>query len=330
MNQSQRRATALTNEQISYIKGCARLQSAVWRITHRDPLMALSDKISLRVLRQAIMDLMNAREKLRKQVLKSTVQKWLKNAQLMSVSNLRRNQLLKSRINRLDAYKRFILSQAVKNWRINTARSVEDFLSRIGAFMKLMEAGAKKKTKAVGDSFLKRMKSTIAPEYLRKPLKGCLNLYEKSQKNMKSRALNIWRNKVKDMNNQLMKRGLALKNIIKPIICNDNTVKRSIFNKWRHNALGLRNELDKMMLLRGHSTFSLYNKWHKTNLLNTLSNAFNEWRRKAQKKPINYHAKIFQAKPHMLKHNINMNGEDLLETQKRKYRNQLRKNILIL
>ena len=324
MNPNQRRATALTSDQIAYIKGCSKLQVAVWKFCHRDPLMALSDKISLRVLRQAIMDLMNAREKLRKQVLKSTVQKWLKNAQLMSVSNLRRNQLLKSRINRLDAYKRFILSQAVKNWRINTARSVEDFLNRIGAFMKLMEAGTKKKAKAVGGSFLKNLKSTIAPEYLRKPLKGCLNLYEKSQKNMKSRALNIWRNKVRDINNQLMKRQLALKNIVKPVICNDNTVKRSIFNKWRHNALGLRSELEKMMLLRGHSTFSLYSKWHKTNLLNTLSNAFNEWRRKAQKKPINYHAKIFQAKPHMLKHNINMNGEDLLNNLRAQYNLKLR------
>jgi len=153
MNPNQRRATVFTSDQINYIKGCSKLQEAVWIFCNRDPFMALSDKISLRVLRQAIIDLMNAREKLRKQVLKSIVQKWLKNAQLMSVSNLRRNQLLKSRINRFDAYKRFILSQAVKNWRINTARSVENFLSRIGAFMKLMEAGAKRKTKAIGGSF---------------------------------------------------------------------------------------------------------------------------------------------------------------------------------
>ena len=304
MNPNQRRATVFTSDQINYIKGCSKLQEAVWIFCNRDPFMALSDKISLRVLRQAIIDLMNAREKLRKQVLKSIVQKWLKNAQLMSVSNLRRNQLLKSRINRFDAYKRFILSQAVKNWRINTARSVENFLSRIGAFMKLMEAGAKRKTKAIGGSFQKNLKGINAPKYLRKPLKGCVNLYKKSQKSIKSRALNIWRIKVRDMNNQLMKRQLSLKNIVKPIIFNDNTVKRSIFNKWRHNTLGLRSKLEKMMLLRGHLKFSLYNKFPKTNLLNNLSNTFNEWRRKAQKKPINYLAKIFQAKSHMLKHNI--------------------------
>ena len=44
MNQSQRRATALTKDQINYIKGCARLQLAIWRLCHRDPLNALSDR----------------------------------------------------------------------------------------------------------------------------------------------------------------------------------------------------------------------------------------------------------------------------------------------
>jgi hypothetical protein len=145
MNPSQRRATALTSDQIAYIKGCARLQDAVWRFCHRDPLMALSDKVSLNVLRQAIMDLMNAREKLRKQAIRTTLQKWIRNAQNMTVSNIRKQQLLRGRVNRIDAYKRFILSQALKNWRIKAARSVDDFLNRIGAFMKLMEAAAKKK-----------------------------------------------------------------------------------------------------------------------------------------------------------------------------------------
>ncbi len=196
MNPSQRRATALTSDQIAYIKGCARLQDAVWRFCHRDPLMALSDKVSLNVLRQAIMDLMNAREKLRKQAIRTTLQKWIRNAQNMTVSNIRKQQLLRGRVNRIDAYKRFILSQALKNWRIKAARSVDDFLNRIGAFMKLMEAAAKKKNRPAMGSFLQNMRKTIAPEYLRKPLKGCLNIYERIQNNMKSRALNNWRIKV--------------------------------------------------------------------------------------------------------------------------------------
>ena len=147
MSQSQRRATALTNEQIAYIKGCARLQLSIWRLCHRDPLKALSERMSLYVLRQAIMTLMGIRERLRKQYLRSSLQKWSKLAKMMTFSNSKRETLLRGRINRLEALKKFILSQSLKNWRIKAARSAEDFLSRIGAFMKLMEAGVKKKTR---------------------------------------------------------------------------------------------------------------------------------------------------------------------------------------
>ena len=47
--------------------------------------------------------------------------------------------------------------------------------------------------------------------------------------------------------------------------------------------------------------------------------------KKSPKKPINYIAKIFQEKPHMLKHNIiNMKGEDLLNNLRAQYNLKLR------
>ena len=328
MNKSQRRATALTNEQISYIKGCARLQLSLWRLCHRDPLKALSEKISQNILRNAILVLMETRERLRKQYLRSNLQKWLKLAQMMTLSNSKREALLRGRVNRIEAYKRFILSQTLKNWRIKAARSVEDFLGRIGAFMKLMEAGTKKRIKPTKKEFLQTMKKTISPEYSRKPLKNLINVYDRCQKLGKNRAMNTWRNIVRDMKCHLMKRDLLLKNIVKPIVSNDISVLRNTLKKWKHNALGLRNDYEKMMLLRGHSTYAIYNKWNKANLLKTLSAAFNDWRRRAAIKPTNYKAKILQAKPHMLKHNINMNAEDLLTGLRMKYTEKLRKDML--
>ena len=328
MNQSQRRATALTNEQISYIKGCARLQSAIWRLTHRDPLMALSDRMSKYVLRQAILTLMETRKRLRKQNLKSFFDKWAKTTQLMSFSSARRQAILKSRINRNEALKRFILSQYFKMWRNKAARSVEDFLGRIGAFMKLMESGIKKRTRPVKKEFLQNLSKTISPEYYTKPLKGCLTLYDKCQRLLKNRAVNTWRNKVRALSNQLFKRQLLLKNIVKPIIANNQAVLRHAFLKWKQNVLGLRNENEKLLLLRGHAIYSIYNKWKKANQLKVLSNAFNDWRRKAAIRPVNFKQKILQAKPHMLKHNINMNAEDLLTGLRSQYLQKLRRDLL--
>ena len=83
-----------------------------------------------------------------------------------------------------------------------------------------------------------------------------------------------------------------------------------------------------MLLLRGHSAYSLYNKWNTINTLKTLSTAFNDWRRKAAIKPVNYKAKMLLAKPHMLKHNINMNAADLLNGLRSKYIHKLRKDPL--
>ena len=328
MSQSQRRATALTNEQIAYIKGCARLQLSIWRLCHRDPLKALSERMSLYVLRQAIMTLMGIRERLRKQYLRSSLQKWSKLAKMMTFSNSKRETLLRGRINRLEALKKFILSQSLKNWRIKAARSAEDFLSRIGAFMKLMEAGVKKKTRPTKKEFLQKMKKTIAPEYYQRPLKGCLKLYDRCQKLLKNRFINNWRNKVKDLNNLLFKRQLLLKNIVKPLVANNTAILKNVLNTWRRNALGVKSDHDRLELLRGHAAYSLYNKWRKTNLLKILSAAFNEWRRRAAIKPVNYKQRIMQAKPHMLKHNINMNAEDLISGLRSQYIIKLRKEIL--
>ena len=323
MNQSQRRATALTSEQISYIKGCAKLQSSVWRLCHRDTLVALSDRIAKNKFQQAILALMDVRQRLRKQYLRNAIQKWNKLAQMTSLSNARRDALLRARINRVEAYKRFLLSQSLKNWRIKAARSVEDFLNRLGNFMKLMDAGLKKKSKPLKKQFLENSRYTLSSEFSRRPLKQLVNIYDKCQKFLKNRAINAWRNKVLNMNVGLLRRDMLLKNIIKPVVANDTSVLRNTLRQWLKTALGMRCKSEKMLLHKGHAAFSVYNKWNKANLLKILSTAFNDWRRKAAIKPANYKQRIMQAKPHMLKHNINMNAEDLLYGLRRQYAAQI-------
>ena len=55
MNPHQRRATALTSDQIAYVRGCQRLQLAVFNLTHKDPLKALSNKFGMTSLKKAIL-----------------------------------------------------------------------------------------------------------------------------------------------------------------------------------------------------------------------------------------------------------------------------------
>ena len=142
----QRRATALTSDQIAYVRGCQRLQLAVFKLTHKDPLSALSNKFSFSSLKKAIYILMEARKKVRLMNLKNFLKRWQKAAQNITLSSARKTLLLRARISHIDAFKKYVLSQCLKSWRIKSARSVEDFLNRIGAFWKLMEIIAKKKT----------------------------------------------------------------------------------------------------------------------------------------------------------------------------------------
>ena len=328
MNPMQRRATALTADQIAYVRGCQKLQLAVLKLTHKDPLSALSNKFSMSTLKKAILLLMEARKKVRLLTLKLFIKRWQKAAQNLTLSSARKTLLLRARISHIDAFKKYVLSQSLKSWRIKSARSVEDFLNRIGAFMKLMEAAVKKKTKNAKSQFIQRLSKTTSPEFYKKPLKECVNLYSKFNKLLKSRAFSDWRNNNRNWNYLMTKRQLLLKNIIKPRIAGDKCVLKGLLHKWKRNTIGIAKDLEKMQLLRGHSTYHIYSKWNKANMLKVISNSFNEWRRRAMKKPVDYKSRILDAKPHMLKHNINMNGEDLVEVQKRKYRNQQRKNLL--
>ena len=139
MNPMQRRATALTAEQIAYVRGCQRLQLAVLKLTHNYPLSALSNKFSMAALKKAILILIEARKKVRILTLKLFIKRWQKAAQNLTLTSEKKTLLLRARISHIEAFKKFVLSQSLKSWRIKSARSVEDFLNRIGAFWKLME-----------------------------------------------------------------------------------------------------------------------------------------------------------------------------------------------
>ena len=230
MNPNQRRATALSSEQIAYVRGCQKLQLAVFKLTHKDPLSALSNKFSMSSLKKAILILIEARKKIRVSTLKNSIKKWQKKAQNLTLNSARKTLLLRARISHIDALKKFVLSQSLKNWRIKSARSVEDFLNRIGSFWKLMEIISKKKTKNIKSQFIQRLSKTVSPEFYKKPLKDCFQLYSKFNKLLKGRAFSDWRNNNRAYNYQMSKRRLLLKNIIKPRVANDKFVLKNLLN----------------------------------------------------------------------------------------------------
>ena len=80
---SSKRMSTLNQEQIAYINGCATLQRAIWRLTHKDPLSAMTNQIEERTFRRAIQLLIALREKCRETGLKSAIEKWHKTIKII-------------------------------------------------------------------------------------------------------------------------------------------------------------------------------------------------------------------------------------------------------
>ena len=107
MNMSRRRSSkrmsTLNQEQIAYINGCATLQRAIWRLTHKDPLSAMTNQIEERTFRRAIQLLIALREKCRETGLKSAIEKWHNNAKKIRTNKERLRVLLKMMVINYDS-----------------------------------------------------------------------------------------------------------------------------------------------------------------------------------------------------------------------------------
>jgi len=164
--------------------------------------------------------------------------------------------------------------------------------------------------------------------YYKKALPKMISLNKRCRDYMKRKAFNDWRNKTTILNSLLDKRNYLLKNLLKSKQEKQNNILRRFINQWNKTSNNMKNDIDNLVLKRGVTTFSLYNKWNKSNKVNTIASAFNEWRRKAAIKPVDYNKLIMESTPHILKYNINLNGEDLLNSLRSKHYFAKRQNIL--
>ena len=211
-------------------------------------------------------------------------------------------------------------------WR--TASAKDDNLSRLGALLRFVDLTVKKCLLQPKVDFMNNLYNHRTDNYYRKPLMKMINLKKKYLDALKRKANNKWMSNVNLLNNLQKRRNVLLRNLYKDKNQARLTDLRSALNNWYRTAMRMNNDIENLIYRRGKSAFSLYNKWHKSNLMTILSNAFNEWRRRAAIKPVDYEKLINQAKPHLLKHNMIRNAEDLLNALKKKYNYVNRQKVL--
>ena len=134
-----KRIATLNQEQIAYINGCAILQKAVWRMTHRDPLSALWSQNNKRIIKRAVYILISLREKSRETGLKCAIEKWQKTTKKIKAKNERLRVLLKMIVINYDSDQKGIISKYFHKWQLNTSISESEILEKYGHLFEFLD-----------------------------------------------------------------------------------------------------------------------------------------------------------------------------------------------
>ena len=330
-----KRIATLNQEQIAYINGCAILQKAVWRMTHRDPLSALWSQNNKRIIKRAVYILISLREKSRETGLKCAIEKWQKTTKMIKAKNERLRVLLKMIVINYDSDQKGIISKYFHKWQLNTSVSESEILEKYGHLFEFLDMLKYYSLFPAKEHFFKNLKNSTSSEYLKKPLKTCLKTYGKNSLNNLKKAFNTWRLNAKKGELQILKRRVLKISVISTLNSKEKQKLLKALRKWHNIALTdkLLDKFDEDYLnSKVKSIVTVYGKWEKINKLNILARAFNKWRLITSDKKEPLKERIMRAKKHVLKHNINQNAEDLLRALRdiadvKKLENLLRKFI---
>ena len=138
-HKTSKRIATLNQEQIAYINGCAILQKAVWRMTHRDPLSALWSQNNKRIIKRAVNILITIREKSRETGLKCAIEKWHKTIKIIRAKNERLRVLLKMIVMNYDSAQKGIISKYFHKWQLNTSVSESEILEKYGHLFEFLD-----------------------------------------------------------------------------------------------------------------------------------------------------------------------------------------------
>ena len=180
MNRISKRLATLNQEQVAYINGCATLQRAVWRITHEDPLFALRNQIKKYILKEAILVLINIRQRNNRAILKLTINKWLKKIEALRNQNERLRGLLKLIFINNDSKMKNLLSKYLHRWQNNASSVPEaEILKKYRYLFEFLQKLVNQSTLPAKKHFMSNLSRTLNPEYFKKPLRNAVRIYDR-------------------------------------------------------------------------------------------------------------------------------------------------------
>ena len=220
---------------LNYLKGAEILQRAVWRMTHKDPLNAMKDKVDVENLKYKLRRLLRIKKLSDNDLLRKYFNKWRNNVPKGIEPEALYKLLAKLIEITSNNYKRKILAKKFNKWRRLAGLKPTDSFEKAKKISDLIDLIKKIFIQNLGDEFLDRLDKTRNPNRFKNRLMRLYKMREKKNKDLLRKYFDKWRNNVQKENVKMLKSKLIYK-----IYDKNNTKDKELLNKyfqrWKNNT----------------------------------------------------------------------------------------------
>ena len=273
---------------LNYLQGSEILQRAVWRISHKDPLNAMGNKVDVENLKNKLRRLLKIKNLTNNDILRKYFNKWRTNALKGIDPQLIYKLLAKLMEINSNNHKRKILGKKFNKWRRAAGINPYDSLQKAKDIFDLVDLIKKVIIQNLGDEFLDRLDKTRHPDRLKRKLIKLYKNREKYEKEILRKYLDKWRKKVEKENLRILKSKLIYKIYDKNTSGLDKDLLNKYFQKWKNitfkdNLNKYKTDLDKINIMQ-EETKRIFIKSIFTGLENRtnedlLRKYFNKWKK---------------------------------------------------
>ena len=327
------------------LEACKILERYCWRNTVQYPLNCMKNKLIQNSTKESLLKIIKISEKFRKSLIKKKIHQW-RNKVFKKINNdLLLKLLLKTIKIITDNMTKKLLYKKLLQWQKNVhmLNNTNDIFKKSKDTYDFIDHIKKYTIKKYGNFFYDKIKKAKKQSTSRQALKKIIiKVNIKNRNNLLKNSFNKWKKLITDYAMGKLKGKLLLTLYGKYKTNKMKDVLEKAFNKWKNNTIFL----DQIKIKVSHETTkvlkehnlnetkiillkAVFRNLDRKNNLKKLFKYFNIW-----KKSFNLtKGMLSSAKTHMLKHNINKNGDLLLKKMMVKYhknrKNQLLRRFII-
>lgn len=236
---------------LNYLKGAEILQRAVWRMTHKDPLNAMGDKLDVENLKNKLRRLVKLKKLTNDELLRKYFNRWRANA-LKGMDPTKLYKLLAKLIEiSSNNFKKKILAKKFNKWRRATGVNPYDSLKKAKDIYDLVDLIKKIFIQNLGDEFLDRLDRTRNPNRFKNKLLKLYKRKDKDNKDLLRKYFDRWRKNVGKDLVKILKSKIMYKIYDKNNYGQDKELLNKYFQRWKNktfkdNLRKYKNDLDQI------------------------------------------------------------------------------------